>query len=109
MEKGTGLNNLKKPTNRLGKYAKSGGPGRPKGSKNKFTKIKEAIADAFFAVGGKDRLIKESKSKQGFRYLMKDVVSLMPKETQLSGDPDQDSPITLKVITFGGKRDTDTD
>ncbi|MCK4249481.1 MAG: hypothetical protein KAX15_06850 [Candidatus Omnitrophica bacterium] len=68
-------------------YLEKGGPGRPKGSKNKFTEIKEIIAQTFFDVKGKDKLkTLASKNDKGFRDLMKDIVYLMPKETKLTGE-----------------------
>lgn len=38
----------------LGEYAIKGGPGRPMGSKNKFTMVKEALVDAFFSAEGQE-------------------------------------------------------
>lgn len=45
------------PTSRLEVYAKEGGPGRPKGSKNKYTNLKKALLEAFERTGGIDGLV----------------------------------------------------
>ena len=39
------MENKQNPTKHLGQYAVTGGPGRPPGSKNKFTQLKETIID----------------------------------------------------------------
>ena len=73
------------PIKNLGEYGENGGPGRPKGSKNKFTVIKELIAQTFFDVKGPERLKELAKTRLGFRLLMKDIVKLMPKEFKIEG------------------------
>ncbi len=58
--------------------------GRPKGSLNRFTKLRNDIADVFKAVGGKERLIAiAKKSDREFLQVVDRIISVLPKETKL--------------------------
>lgn len=59
-------------------------PGRPKGSKNKFTTLKQSFLDAFVGIGGAGELQKWAKDNQKDFYNM--VSKLLPKE--IAGDID---------------------
>ena len=54
------------------------GKGRPKGSKNKFTLLKNAFLEAFEEIGGKDALVKWAEQNRGKFYEF--LVRLFPKE-----------------------------
>lgn len=58
-------------------------PGRPKGSKNKFTIIKDGFLWAYKKLGGKEALLKWAKGNQESYY--KHVVSLLPREVSHEG------------------------
>lgn len=68
----------------LGDLAVTGGPGRPPGLKNKFTRIKEDICNIFFdkdAVDGKEfrERLQEMARKKPAKFI--DVIlTLLPKE-----------------------------
>jgi len=66
----------------------SGNPGGiPVGTKHRATAIKEAFFDAFEKTGGIDKLIawiEKTKSNRRAFYLM--LLSILPKETELSGE-----------------------
>jgi hypothetical protein len=54
------------------------GQGRPKGSKNKFTLLKNAFLEAFEEIGGKDALVKWAEQNKSKFYEF--LVRLFPKE-----------------------------
>ena len=74
----------KKPENNrnsIGRFVEgsSGNPnGRPVGSKNKFTTLKNAFIETFEELGGVDNLVEWAKANQTEFYRM--VARLMPKE-----------------------------
>ena len=64
---------------------KSGNPnGRPKGTKNRYTEIKESFLKAFDKLGGTKGLVnwvnEDTRNKKAF-YEM--IVSLLPKKTEM--------------------------
>lgn len=69
------------PAKRLGQYAITGGPGRPPGSKNKFTLIKEEMVDIWHESNGKEKL-KEmfEASPDKFLKALDRIISILPKE-----------------------------
>ena len=74
----------KKPENNrnsIGRFVEglSGNPnGRPVGSKNKFTTLKNAFIETFEELGGVDNLVEWAKANQTEFYRM--VARLMPRE-----------------------------
>jgi len=61
-------------------------PGRPKGSKNKFTELKEAFLEAFEELGGVDGLVKWARKNnkcQGEFYKM--VAKMLPSNVGIEG------------------------
>lgn len=73
-------------TNNL-KPFKSGNPGRPKGSPNKFTALKAAFLEAFETTGGTAGLaawIKRSEHNRAMFYQL--ITKLFPQEVAHSGE-----------------------
>ena len=67
--------------NRLGDYGMKGGPGRPKGSKNKFTLVKEEIAEVWQEEGGKERFRSLfNGNPKDFLNALDRIISILPKE-----------------------------
>jgi hypothetical protein len=70
--------------------------GRPRGSKNKFTQLKEAFLNAFEQTGGVDGLVswvKASPHNRGQFYVL--ITKLFPTEIEHSGE------IKLLKFDFG--------
>jgi len=57
-----------------------GGPGRGRGSKNKFTNIKEQFLAAYEDIGGLDALITWAKQPKNQTEFYKMLTKLFPKE-----------------------------
>ena len=72
------------PIDKLGQYAVTGGPGRPKGLKNKFTQIKEEILEVWEEEDGKERLreLFKGNNKNDFIKILSLIISLLPKEPE---------------------------
>ena len=69
--------------NSIGRFTEgsSGNPnGRPVGSKNKFTTLKNAFIETFEELGGVDNLVEWAKANQTEFYRM--VARLMPREVE---------------------------
>lgn len=78
------------------------GPGRPKGSKNKFTTLKQAFLDAFELIGGTPALAdwaKKSERNRGIFYQL--VTKLFPQEVAHSGAGPDNSLVIQVVHTHG--------
>ncbi len=82
---------VKKPVNnrnKTGKFkaGKSGNPnGRPKGSKDKFTELKDSFLEAFDRLGGIDGLVEWAKKSNNNRsqfYQM--ITKLLPRDINLN-------------------------
>ena len=72
-----------KTGNSIGRFVEgsSGNPnGRPLGSKNKFTTLKNAFIGTFEELGGVDNLVEWARANQTEFYRM--VARLMPKEVE---------------------------
>lgn len=75
-----------------------GNPGRPKGSKNKFTGLKEAFLEVFEMMGGSQGLYDwamESRRNKSEFYSM--VTRLFPHEVNLGGSTEASS-IRIEVV-----------
>ena len=75
------------------------GAGRPKGSKDKFTKMKESFFEAFHSVevGGTDGLIEWAiRSNENRTQFYKFIVAMMPKDLNVGSNGDNPTP--TKVI-----------
>jgi hypothetical protein len=83
------------------------GPGRPKGSQNKFTCLKQAFLDAFEIIGGTDALAewaKKSERNRGVFYGL--TTKLFPQEVAHSGAIKTGDKLTIHVVhTKPGDKD----
>lgn len=73
-------------TDKSGKFKKNN-PGRPKGSKDKYTNLKKAFLEAFEKTGGTDGLvqwIKENKRNRAIFYQM--LTKLFPMTVEHEGE-----------------------
>jgi hypothetical protein len=84
-----------KQTRKNGKFLNAPGPGRPKGSKNKYTAFAYDLFNVWEEVQGSEKL-KEfiGKNDRNFGKYLEVMARLMPKELKLSGEID--SEVTLK-------------
>jgi len=75
----------KHKTNLPEKYLRNGGPGRPKGSKDKFTDLKNAFLTAFDNLGGIEGLTewakKNNNNKTQFYHM---ITKLLPKTVDVN-------------------------
>lgn len=71
----------------VGRPFKEGEGGRKKGSKNKFTKLKEDFLGTFEDLGGQKGLTKWAKADEKNKTLFYQMTTRMfPKEMELKGD-----------------------
>lgn len=87
-----------KKLSNLGNLTITGGPGRPLGSKNKFTMVKEALVDAFFDAEGQeafkntlvyeDLLVDTNGNKKKLINLeaLRSVLRVLPREDLSTGN-----------------------
>lgn len=80
----------------LGDYGINGGPGRGKGTKNKFTLIKEEIAEIWEEAGLKAELLKQlTKDKSYTRKFVREVIiPILPRDALI----DQSSTTLIQII-----------
>jgi len=75
---------LNHPLDKLGQYAVTGGPGRPKGLKNKYTQIKEDILEVWDEENGKERFRELFKGNRAdFIKALVIIASLLPKKAEI--------------------------
>lgn len=84
---------------KTGQFA-AGNSGRPKGSKNKFTTLKDDWLEVHRLMGGKDGLLKYAQAHPGWFYT--NETRLFPQEHQVSGK-DGDSAIRIEVVHLKGE------
>lgn len=109
------LKTVKNPSEYLGEYAIKGGPGRPKGMKNKFTQLKETLLDAFNSEPDALEALKRtlfiereysdgSKKKFVDMEALRAIISVLPKEK----DDDGESGININIaVAHLGKLSTE--
>ena len=74
-------------------------PGRPKGSLNKFTTLKQSFLDAFEKTGGTRGLVKWTKTKDKNREAFYQMVTkLFPQEVEHSGSIKTNDRLVVRVI-----------
>ena len=73
----------------MGELVKTGGPGRPKGSQNRFTSLKEAFVEAFEQIGGLDGLVEWAKKEKNRGLYYRILASLFPKQVAVSARMEQ--------------------
>ena len=72
------------------------GKGRPKGSKNKFTALKDTFLQAFEDIGGVDELANWGKQKENRTAFYQIISKMLPKEIELTGDADR--PLGVVIL-----------
>jgi len=73
------------------------GPGRPQGSKNKYTNLKNVFLQVFEEIGGADGLKEWAKeSKYNKRLFYQWLTRMLP--TSISGDVKGDITLTVKKV-----------
>ena len=103
------MNTVKKTTendnfDKNGKFANGNqiGQGRPKGSKNKFTLIKEQMVEVWEEEGGKERFRELFRgSKKEFLQALDRIIAILPKESM----PDPKADETKMVIILPETRE----
>lgn len=76
-----------------------GNPGRPKGSVNKFTTLKQAFLDAFELTGGVDGLVEWVKKSPANRQAFYNMVTrLFPQEVAHSGAIKTGDKLLLEIV-----------
>jgi hypothetical protein len=71
----------------LGDFAIKGGPGRPKGLKNKFTRIKEDMLDVWHEEGGKEKFRTMFRDKH--EKAVDKIISILPREIEVDASLDE--------------------
>lgn len=72
------------------------GNGRPKGSKNKFTALKDTFLQAFEDIGGVKELARWGKDEKNRGAFYQIISKMLPKEIELTGDPDK--PVGVIIL-----------
>tara|TARA_B100001964_G_scaffold180581_1_gene199530 strand:- start:191 stop:526 length:336 start_codon:yes stop_codon:yes gene_type:complete len=76
------------------KPGQSGNPdGRPVGSRNRFTALKESFVEAFDRIGGIDNLVEWAKGNQDKFYPL--MVRIFPKEVEINEKSTADMHVSI--------------
>ena len=62
--------------------------GRKKGTKNKFTTLKQSFIDAFEATGGTEGLVEWGKKETNRAQFYQMITKLLPKAIEVEGEVD---------------------
>ena len=62
------------------------GLGRPRGSKNKFTSLKDAFLNAFEEIGGQKELASWAKQQKNRAVFYQIIAKMLPNKTELEGE-----------------------
>ena len=89
-EKQTAIKNLSKIKKRTG---------RPKGSKDKFTNLKQAFLDAFEGIGGAEALQVWAKDPANRKDFYQMITKLLPKDIKVG--PDEEGKDVLTELFKG--------
>ena len=81
--------------NKKGQYEKGVAPGRPKGSRNKSSIIKDELLDLFKEkkVKGRIGMLLDSKNPNHLKWFVDGIIRILPKEIEL----DSNMPFNLIV------------
>lgn len=89
----------KKFATNLGNYAKEGGPGRPRGSLNKFTQIKNDMLEVWIEEDGKEKFRQLFKgTERDFLKALGAILALLPKEP--TAKLEQSSSPVVRIVHF---------
>ena len=81
----------------------SGNPaGRPVGSRNRFSQLKEAFVEAFEGIGGVDSLMEWARDNKDKFYPL--MVRIFPKEVELKERSFADMHVTILDINAARRR-----
>ena len=95
--------------NRLGGYGIEGGPGRPKGVKNKFTLIRRDLLEVWEEENGKERFRELfNGSKKDFLKALEKIIAILPKEP-VTASNEEKGEVTISVVTTCENGDTKTE
>lgn len=90
------------------KFLTEGGPGRTKGSKNKFTDLKNAFLQVFDKLGGVEGFFqwasKNNLNKTQFYHM---ITKLLPKAIDVSASDSMTEYVTLMSRLWGSKKKVD--
>jgi len=75
-----------KKTRKNGKFVNYAGPGRPKGSRNRYTGFISDLFEVWEEVDGRSKLKEFIQKDRNFGKYLEVMSKLMPKEIKLSGD-----------------------
>ncbi len=89
------VSQVKKSRFNLGDYCVNGGPGRPSGSKNKFTIIKEQLAEVWEENNGKGKF--KEMFNEDFAKAIDKIIAVMPKEKDESSTTNN---FNLTIVKF---------
>lgn len=90
------LENQNNPIIRLGEYGAEGGPGRPKGLKNRFTQIKQDMLEVWHEENGKERFRELFKGGQrSFIKALEKIVAILPKDSTLGLESTGETKIVI--------------
>ena len=100
------VKNSKRTVKRLFKKGQSGNPkGRPKGSKDKFTDLKNSFLEAFEKLGGVDALVEWAKKNANTKaqfYAM--ITKLFPRTIDVSASDSMTDYVKLMSGLWGSKK-----
>jgi len=80
----------------VGRPFKPGNPGKPIGTKNKFTTLKQSFLNVFQLMGGDAALLEFARTHKATFYQM--VTRLFPQEVAHSGQINGSHALTIKVV-----------
>lgn len=75
-----------------------GNPGRPFGSKNKFTDLRNAFLDAFNDMGGAEELMRWGKLAKNRQFFYGMIAKMLPKEMILAAQPDAPENLPFRIV-----------
>jgi hypothetical protein len=74
--------------------------GRPKGTKNKYSKLRDSLLDAFEQTGGVPALVEWGKKERNKKEFYKLIVSVLPKNIDIELDGVSQA-IQINLVDYG--------